>query len=547
MYFAHLSFIHQRSLYLLACLILCISAFSIHSKQRVVILSDISGPQKEPDDMESMIRLLLYSNELDIEGLIATSSCWRASDPIQPEIITTIVNAYGKVRENLLKHAPGYPETQKLLNLVKTGNGNSMTAVGNGKSSAGSKCIIDAADSDDSRPLWCCVWGGAATLAQALFDIKNTRTSSELETFVKKLRVYDLSGQDDAGAWICHTFPDIFYIRSRFQWRAFSNRIDGIWGDSRGADEKLVLPAWFKENVIENHGQLGALYPPAKYLYEGDTPTFLNLIDNGLTDPEHVEYGGWGGRFLAKKQQQVRTGSENSSVKETQYDPYQMFTDANDCWTYNDTEYDNIYCALFRWRTDCQNDFAARMDWCTAAYADANHPPIAVVNNDSSRNCIYYSAQPGSLFTLNASGSSDPDTDSLLYNWWIYPEAGTYKGSVHINDSLSNVASVKVPSDAEGYTFHVILTLTDNGTPPLHAYRRVVLTCNKPTSTVPYIPHRTELPTLKSSKHEKRFFSINGRSLTSAPSGAGIIIQSRENKQSEIVPVIYFSRVNRLR
>jgi hypothetical protein len=509
-------------------LLLFLAAIPIQSKQRVIILTDISGPQKEPDDMESMVRLLLYGNELDIEGLIATSSCWRVNDPIQPEIITKIVNSYGKVRDNLLKHAPGYPETQQLLNLVKKGNGNSMTAVGDGKSSAGSKCIIDAAERDDNRPLWCCVWGGAATLAQALFDVKNTRSASELETFIKKLRVYDLSGQDDAGAWICHTFPDIFYIRSQFQWRAFSNRIDGIWVESRGANEKLVSPAWFKENVIENHGQLGAIYPPGKYLYEGDTPTFLNLLDNGLTDPEYVEYGGWGGRFLAQKQPQVRTGSENSSVKESDYDPYQMFTDASDQWVYNSTQYSDIYCTLFRWRTECQNDFAARMDWCTAAYAGANHPPVAIVNDDRSRNIIYCSVQAGRQFTLNSSESYDPDTDSLRYNWWVYPEAGTYKGLLQINDSLSNVASVIIPSDAEGYTFHIILTLTDNGTPPLHAYRRVVISGDKMTSTGTMIPYKSESNPFNSCKHEKYLFSIDGRKVSPSISGSGIFIQ-REN------------------
>jgi hypothetical protein len=31
---------------------------------------------------------------------------------------------------------------------------------------------------------------------------------------------------------------------------------------------------------------------------------------------------------------------------------------------------------LWRWRDDFQNDFAARMDWCTMTYKEANHPPV---------------------------------------------------------------------------------------------------------------------------------------------------------------------------
>ena len=40
-------------------------------KPRLLVLTDIGG---DPDDQQSMIRLLLYANEFDFEGLIATAS-----------------------------------------------------------------------------------------------------------------------------------------------------------------------------------------------------------------------------------------------------------------------------------------------------------------------------------------------------------------------------------------------------------------------------------------------------------------------------------------
>ena len=46
------------------------------SKIRVIVMTDISSIQagvNEPDDTQSLVRFLLYSNEFDIEGLIATS------------------------------------------------------------------------------------------------------------------------------------------------------------------------------------------------------------------------------------------------------------------------------------------------------------------------------------------------------------------------------------------------------------------------------------------------------------------------------------------
>ena len=38
------------------------------------------------------------------------------------------------------------------------------------------------------------------TLAQALWKVSRTRTPEEVEAFVSKIRIYDILGQDDAGA-----------------------------------------------------------------------------------------------------------------------------------------------------------------------------------------------------------------------------------------------------------------------------------------------------------------------------------------------------------
>jgi hypothetical protein len=287
---------------------------ALPAKPRVIILTDISPPDQEPDDIESMVRLLLYSNELDIEGLIATSSCWRANDPVRPDLITDLVSAYGEVRQNLIRHAQGYPGEQQLKDLVREGNGHGMVAVGAGRSTPGSELIREVVDREDTRPVWVCIWGGAATLAQTLHDVREERDSVAIDTFVSRLRICELAGQDDAGAWICHNFTGIFFIRSQVQWRGFSYRVDNLWPESRGGDEHCVAPEWFEEHVISGHGPLGAVYPQAKYLYEGDTPTFLNLLCNGLSEPDSVYYGGWGGRFAPKKKMNVGNGSDNASI-----------------------------------------------------------------------------------------------------------------------------------------------------------------------------------------------------------------------------------------
>jgi len=152
-------------------------------KPRVIVLTDITN---EPDDEQSMVRFLIYSNEYDVEGLIATTSVWLR-DKVRPGNIRERIEAYGQVRDNLLRHAPGYPPEEHLLSVTKAGLPEfGMQGVGPGKSSEGSRHIIKVVDKPDDRPVWISVWGGANCLAQALWEIKNTRSKERLDGFVSK-------------------------------------------------------------------------------------------------------------------------------------------------------------------------------------------------------------------------------------------------------------------------------------------------------------------------------------------------------------------------
>jgi hypothetical protein len=124
-------------------------------KPRVFVLTDIGN---EPDDQMSLTRFLLYSNEFDIEGLVATTSTWQR-DKVSPEIIQKVLSNYGRVRENLLKHADGFPTLENLSALVKSGQpAYGMSAVGSGKLTPGAQALIEAADRKDTRPLYVSVW-----------------------------------------------------------------------------------------------------------------------------------------------------------------------------------------------------------------------------------------------------------------------------------------------------------------------------------------------------------------------------------------------------
>ena len=170
-----------------------------HIEPRLIVLTDLSN---EPDDEESLVRLLVYSDQFDIEGLIATTSTWLRQNP-REDLIRRDLAAYAEVRTNLLKHAAGFPPAEGLLAVTRTGQTNyGMAAVGQGKSTGGSKRIIEAVDRTDERPVWVSVWGGPNTLAQALWDVRTSRSVAEVDRFVEKLRVYSISDQDDSGPWM---------------------------------------------------------------------------------------------------------------------------------------------------------------------------------------------------------------------------------------------------------------------------------------------------------------------------------------------------------
>jgi len=264
-------------------------------KPRVVVISDIGN---EPDDQMSFVRLLLYSNEFDIEAMIATTSTWQR-EKTHPETMRELIEAYGDVRPNLLLHAKGWPEAAELRGKVYTGqSAYGMAATGDGKSSDGSKAIVHAIEHEDVRPLWICIWGGANSLAQALMDLKAGHAPDELMRLIGRIRVYSISDQDDAGPWIRKEFPGLFYIVSpstptsaeyaSATWTGISG--DKYYRNGNGADATRVTNEWL-ENNIRSKGPLGKKYPKFMFIMEGDTPSFLSLIDNGLNAYRRPDWG----------------------------------------------------------------------------------------------------------------------------------------------------------------------------------------------------------------------------------------------------------------
>ena len=252
------------------------------------MLTDI---ENEPDDAMSLVRFLTYSNQWDVEGLVATTSVHQ-KNKIATWRILEILEAYGEVRDNLEKHEQGYPTLDYLKSVVRERRKDyGKNAVGEGMDSPGSDLIIEAADRDDDRPVWVLVWGGPNCLAQALWKVRETRSPEDLKKFVSKLRVYTISDQDDSGPWMRNTFKELFYIASpgfhsyggyhHATWSSISG--DFFHARCDGGNYELVENDWLDKH-IRKKGPLGKQYPYMKYLMEGDSPSFMYLIDNG---PDH--------------------------------------------------------------------------------------------------------------------------------------------------------------------------------------------------------------------------------------------------------------------
>jgi hypothetical protein len=454
-------------------------------KTRVIVTSD-----GEVDDECSMVRFLLYANEWDIEGIVTSSSQyhwqghrWAGDDWLEPYL-----KAYAEIYPNLLKHDDAYPTPEYLAQRALLGN---VKAEGDiEEETAGSAHIVRVLlDETDERPVWLQAWGGPNTIARALKTIQEEHPERMAEV-AAKIRFFFIWEQDSTYQdyilpnWGKYGIPTIIsdqFWAIAYQW----NRIQPTEMQNYFGAE------WMQENILQDHGPLCSLYKaheegshglagdydfqPGDFRSEGDSPAFLHIIPTGLRNLESPGWGGWGGRYV-----QVRGNTWLDPVPATGYQYPKGRWYSSTAWgrvslrqgetSFNNPRVQAYFKPMWRWSEALQNDFAARADWSVKDYDEANHPPEVAVAH-----ALDLEVRPGQSVKLDARGTTDPDGDQLRYRWWQYREAGTYDGSIQLERPDQLQASFTVPRDAAvGETIHVIVEVTDDGSPPLTRYRRVV-------------------------------------------------------------------------
>ncbi len=461
----------------------------------------------EIDDVDSFIRMLLYANEFKIEGLVISSSMWHYKGDGKGTTFTSememtkdiygektdlrwpgvqwmnpLLDAYDEVYPKLSQHAEGFPTADYLRSLVKIGNIDFEGEME--KDTEGSDFIKASLLDDDMEPLYLQVWGGTNTIARALKSIEDEyKNSSNWESIYKKICdkaiIYAILDQDATyRKYIAPNWPDlkIFYNSNQFWCFAYP------WKRAVPKSQHYLFEGEFMgKEIINNHGPLLKQYysygdgqkqegddehihgdldkikggqwgdfGQYDFISEGDSPAYLHLMDVGLDNINHPEWGGWGGRLVQSKEQPNRWEDGEAAAD------YNPFTE----------EMDPTYPQI-RWVEAIQEDFAARADWCISDYENANHPPS--VRGISPKRI---DAKAGDTINLKIE-ATDPDGDELETTYWIYKEVGDYSGNVQITTN-GEEALVDLPANQPG-ELHVIAEVKDSGKHPMTRYARFVI------------------------------------------------------------------------
>jgi len=439
---------------------------AVELKPRLVVCTDIGRAEVEPDDMESAVRLMCYADRFEIEAIITTVG-WNC-DPYPTEwkaYLDTVIEAYGRDVYNLMKRssqseflpievengsqALGYwPSVEYIRSRAMMGSQRAgIGVIGEDNDTPGSDFLIKLADEDDPRPIWVASWGSSNTLAQAIWRVQQTRTPEQLKAFLNKFRVYTITDQDMVyGMRMNREYSSHMWMRRELQDDLLFVWDEGTW--QRQCE--LGKRSWdIAKEKIQGNANLGSVYPTYLWGVEGDTPSFLHLMPNGLNDPDDPAQVSWGGvhRFgiCADNQTYAWTSWEEPIISKS--------------IAYKDGFYPDEF-----------NDFLARIEW--ARTGEGNTNPKVIVNGNSSYKPLVIEAKAGEKVVLDASATSDAEGDALSFRWWQQEEIGPM---VEIEGADTPIATITAPDSR----VDIICEVHDASEWNLVSYKRIIISTSQ--------------------------------------------------------------------
>jgi hypothetical protein len=457
---------------------------------RTIILTDMTH-----DDGNSLIRYLYYASYFELEAMIVTNQLpdFNHDDTGPWDKAMGILDAYSQELPQLRKHDPDLPGYEELMAVTKPGRGalpiiwltntlefsgqigdrfvtsswdsvyfhdwigEGLTPHGEPKDSEGSDFLVEVFEKDDDRPIFVQAWGGTVTFVQALHRFRQKHGEEKFQELLPKIHLFGILFQDISFEYFadfekmqnetCAGFGTAIstYGEEPVELGMALHDNGHFWYYVWSNDPDYQKPV--TSQMVNGHGPMSDIYDDGG---EGDTPSYLYLLSSvfGLNDPFEPTQGSWGSMFRPM----------GSSFSENYYTTCDI--DQNE---------------LIRWIPAATNSFMNRLQWSVKNPGEVNREPVAVLNGDSSNSIIHLKANPGSVISLDASDSFDPDGDELSFHWFRYVEADSYKGEVEISDPENAVQQITIPENLGNANIHIVLEVSDDGEPQLISYRRVII------------------------------------------------------------------------
>lgn len=493
-------------------------------KIRTIITQDA-----EVDDQNSLRHFLFYCNEVELQGIVQTSSKfhwkgipgakktgdidsgnfmseYRESDEYEKpyrwpgtDWMMEVIDDYEKDYPNLCRHADGYPTPDYLRSITKVGN---IGYVGEMDApSEGSELIRKAILDSDERTLYLQVWGGCNTIARALQDIQaeyeGTPDWETLHGEISEKIVITACGEQDGTfrSYIAENWPKIPFIKT-LQMRSYAYP----WFTMPECESKDTLKADFMKAEILREGSALAkgycTWLDGTY-YEGEEqqaqfganpnianewfgarmgmkyiPNRYDFLSEG-DSPTFFAMFDFGMRTLEDFSYGGMAGRYAKVAGEvnSRGEALDVWDVAKDHFTGNDGQ-EQLLESMWPYVADIQRSFASRVNWaCTEQYADAEHDPSLSIEEG-----VDLTAKPGQTISLHAKAGS-PDGAAVAVSFRVYADASAECAKQAILNQNVECAELTIPEGAvSGDKIHVIVKAQAGGHYRLVHYQHVIIT-----------------------------------------------------------------------